>query len=78
MDYVRLYMLMKLSESLTDEEKQLLAGRDRESQHKEVMNELARIKKQGGFGLDLTSNIVGNITYEAAVWLARKLFKRIH
>lgn len=77
MDYVRLYMLMKLSESLTDEEKQILAGRDREYQHREVMNELAKIKKQGGFGLDLTSNIVGNITYEAAVWLARKLFKRI-
>ena len=78
MDYVRLYMLKRLSESLTDEEKQILAGQDRESQHKEVMNELAKIKKQGGFGLDLTSNIVGNITYEAAVWLARKLFKRIH
>ena len=78
MDYVRLYMLMKLSESLTDEEKRIIAGQDRESQHKEVMSELAKIKKQGSFGIDFVSNIAGNATYEAAIWLARKLLKLRH
>lgn len=77
MDYVRLYMLKKLSESLTDEEKQILAGRDRESQHREVMNELAKIKKQGSFGVDFASNIAGNATYDAALWLARRLLRLI-
>ena len=77
MDYARFYMLKRLSENLTDEEKRILVGQDRESQHKEVMSELAKIKKQGSFGIDFVSNIAGNATYEAAIWLARKLLKLV-
>ena len=77
MDYARFYMLKRLSENLTDEEKRIIAGQDRESQHKEVMSELAKIKKQGSFGVDFASNIAGNITYDAALWLAKKLLKLV-
>ena len=77
MDYARFYMLKRLSENLTDEEKRILVGQDRESQHKEVMSELAKIKKQGSFGVDFASNIAGNATFEAAIWLARKLLKLV-
>lgn len=77
MDYVRLYMLMKLSESLTDEEKQLLAGRDRESQHREVMNELAKIKKQGSFGRDVVANVTGNYIADFSIFLFRNMIRRL-
>ena len=77
MDYVRLYMLMKLSESLTDEEKQILAGRDRESQHREVMSELSTIKKQGSFARDFAANVTGSAAYDAGLYLLKLLLKRL-
>lgn len=77
MDYLRRYMIMKFSESLTDEERDFLIGQDRERQHKEVMNELSKIKRQGSFGLDFASNIAGNATYDLFLMLARKLIKQL-
>lgn len=77
MDYLRRYMIMKFSESLTDEERDFLIGQDRERQHKEVMNELSKIKRQGSFGLDFASNIAGNATYDLFLMFARKLIKQL-
>jgi len=71
MDYRRRYILMKLSENLTDEERRFLVGQDRE-----VMNKLDEIKRGQSFGRDFASNIAGNAVFDGAVWILRKLMKR--
>ena len=71
MDYARRYMLMKLSESLTDEERRILAGQDRE-----VMSLLEEIKKRQSFGLDVGANVVGNFATDGLIWIVKRLLKR--
>lgn len=77
MDLRRLYILQKLSESLTDEERQFLAGQDRERKEDKIMAELQEIKRKQSFGIDLGANVAGNAVYDTVLWLARKLLKKI-
>ena len=62
---------MKLSESLTDEERRFLVGQDRE-----VLNRLDKIEKSQSFGRDFASNVAGNAAFDGLIWIAKKLLKR--
>ena len=75
MDFRRAYILMKLSESLTDEERAFLAGQGRELT--EIKADLEKIKKQGSFGRVFASNIAGNAVFDGFVWLVSRLIKRL-
>lgn len=78
MDLRRLYILQKLSESLTDEERQFLAGQDRERKEDKIMAELQEIKRKQSFGLDFAANVAGSAAVDVFWALARKLLKKIH
>ena len=75
MDFRRAYILMKLSESLTDEERAFLAGQGRELT--EIKSDLEKIKRQGSFGRDFASNIAGNAVFDGFVWVVSRLIKRM-
>ena len=77
MDYLRRYVLLKFSESLTDEERQFLAGQESEKKHAEVMSELKDIRRRQNFGVDFAANVTGSAAYDAFIWLARKLIKSL-
>lgn len=75
MDLARLYLIKRLSESLTDEEREILVGRDRELL--EIKSDLDKIKRQGLFSRDFASNVAGNAVFDGFVWIVSKLIKRL-
>ena len=77
MDLLHRYMLMQLSKSLTDEERQFLAGQDRERKDDKIMAELQDIKRRQSFGVDVGANVVGSVAVDVFWALARKLLKKI-
>ena len=77
MDYKRLYVLLKLSESLSDEERAFLAGRSGETDKREIMAKLDKIDRQGSFGRDFLSNVSGNAAFDLGVLLLHKLFRKL-
>lgn len=78
MDIRRLYLLQKLSESLTDEERQILAGQDRERNNEKIMAELQEIKRKQSFGIDFAANVAGSAAVDVFWTIARRLLKKIH
>lgn len=77
MDYLHRYMLMQLSKSLTDKERDFLVGQAEEKNLRAINTRLDRIEKQGSFGRDFASNIAGNAVFDGAVWIVSKLLKRL-
>lgn len=77
MDFRRAYILMKLSESLTDEERRFLAGQDKERDDEKIMAKLEEIKRGQRFGLDFASNVAGNAAFDSAVFIISKLLKKL-
>jgi len=75
MDCRRAYILMKLSQSLSDEERRFLAGQGRELL--DMKADLEKIKRQGSFGRDFASNVAGNAVWDGALFILSKLIKRI-
>lgn len=77
MDYLHRYMLMQLSKSLTDEERDFLVGQTEEKRHNEILLKLDDIRRKQNFGIDVGANVVGNMAYDVAILLAKKLLKLI-
>lgn len=77
MDFRRAYILMKLSESLTDEERNFLASQGKEREDKQIMNKLNEIKRGQSFIKDAGANIAGNAIYDIGLAVLRRLIKKI-
>jgi len=77
MDFRRAYILMKLSESLTDEERSFLAGQGKGRKDEELMNKLNEIKRGQSFIKDAGANIAGNAIYDIGLALLKQLIKKI-
>ena len=52
---------------MTNEEKMLL----------QVLRNQERIKRNQSWWLDLSSNVAGNAIFEGAIWIAKRLLRRL-
>ena len=82
--YLRRQLLERIYNKMSDDEKRLFIQLTMQNKsHTEIMQALqqqsAQIqdlrKHQQTFGEDLTSNIIGNATWDGLLWLASRLFR---
>ena len=81
---MRRKLLESIYDKMTDEEKRLFIRMTMENKgHAEIMQalqqqsaQLTRIQDtQQTFAQDFLSNVAGNAAYDAALWIARRLFR---
>lgn len=81
---MRRKLLESIYDRMTDDEKKLfvqmtMQQRSTDDILKALQSQSVQIqdlrKRQQTFGEDLTSNVLGNVIYGGAIWLARRLFK---
>lgn len=79
---IRRKLLEGIYDKMSDEEKRLFVRMTMENRsHAEIMQALQQQsmqiqdlrRRQQTFGEDLTSNVLGNVIYGGALWLARRL-----
>ena len=82
--FLRRQLLERIYNKMSDDEKRLFIQMTIQNKsHSEIMSalqqqqaQLADIKKhQQTFAADFASNVAGNAAYDAALWLAKKLFR---
>ena len=80
----RRQLLERIYNKMSDDEKRLFIQMTMQNKsHTEIMSalqqqqaQLADIKKhQQTFAADFASNVAGNAAYDAALWLAKRLFR---
>ena len=82
--FLRRKLLERIYNKMSDDDKRLFIQMTMQNKsHSEIMAalqqqqaQLADIKKhQQTFAADFASNVAGNAAYDAALWLAKKLFR---